>query len=86
MCVRPEGVISLATGLPKLSSLDLFCSNLSNEGIAALSRCPFLHTLSIDSREIGDADLQLICTLPSLTSLDFFSARITDAGVRIVLH
>ncbi len=59
---------------------------MSSAGVAALSKCSFLHTLNADCSEIGDTDLQLICTaLPSLTSLNFFSARITDAGVCIIL-
>ncbi len=85
MCVRPKGIILLAVGLPKLSTLNLSSCCMSNASISALSRCSHLRTLNVDSREIGDSDLQLICTLPSLTSLDFFSARITDAGVRVIV-
>ena len=86
-----ELMMTIATGLPQLQSLNISWSrNITDDGIRALATgCPQLQSLNISHcRNITDEGIRALATgCPQLQSLDMrCCGNITDAGIRAVSY
>jgi hypothetical protein len=68
--------------LTSLQELDLSaCTNITDRGLAHLSRMVSLHDLSVRSCRIGDASLGSMARLTELRRLDLSGTRVSDVGL-----
>ncbi len=86
LAVTPErsgdAELALLAGLePCLVSLDLSRCDLTDAGLAPVSRFTELRYLRLDHTPIGDAGLAHLATLTELESLNLFHTSVTDTGL-----
>jgi hypothetical protein len=66
---------------PRLRSLDLYNSAVTNAGLAAIAQCQTLEELYLSDTAINDDALFELEALPRLKVLDLWRCRLTDAAV-----
>lgn len=74
------------TSFPKLHTLALTSSAVSNKGLRELKNLPELKALSLSGTTISDAGLEAVSEIKSLRNLDMIIAPITDAGVKHLVN
>jgi hypothetical protein len=67
--------------LPKLDTLDLSGTHVSDAGLASLERQIQLTFLNLDQTKITDASLEHLKGLSNLQELSLVNTRVTDAGL-----
>jgi len=75
----------LVKAFPKLTSLSILGSKVTDVGVAHLARLSGLTELHLDWVEITDEGLKLLAVFSELTSLSLECNKITDAGLRELL-
>jgi uncharacterized membrane protein len=66
---------------PRVKSLNLARTPISDAGIAVLSACTNIETLHLEGTKVTDASMEAIAKLPRLAYLNLNGTAVTDAGV-----
>ncbi len=79
-----DAVVPHLSGAEQLTALNLQRSQLTNRGLAELTRLPNLQQLEIleiGGTQVGDAGVERLRHLTRLTTLDLGATRVTDAAL-----
>jgi hypothetical protein len=71
---------------PRLESLQLKSTKITDAGLAHLKALPRLRSLALENAAISDAGLEHVAALTCLEELDLQGTRVTDAGVEGILR
>lgn len=66
---------------PRLDTLDLASTSITDRGLQALSRAPNLRTLALSRTDVTDAGLAAVSKLPELRILLLYRTKVTEAGI-----
>ena len=66
---------------PRLRSLTLNGTGITDEGMKSIGQMPMLQTLVLSETRIGDAGLQQLQRLTEMRELSLYHARVTDEGL-----
>jgi Leucine-rich repeat (LRR) protein len=80
--ITDQGLASLSR-IPSLKRLQIYDSNVTPEGIAALGKLKLEH-LAIQGRSVTDALVPAITRLSTVKELSFNNARITDEALQLL--
>jgi internalin A len=82
-----DKVLAVLATLPKLSSVELRLTKVTDAGMAELARSSSLESVSVEGTEVTDAGLPHLAKLKNLKSLSLGvyneGAKITDEGLKI---
>ncbi len=76
-----DAALALVKRLPRLETLWLTETDVSDAGLAQLAGMTQLRSLSVGSPHVTDAGVAHLTELPNLRSLELYYAQITDAGM-----
>lgn len=77
-----EKFTMLAPVLPRMVSMDLSATSITDASVAKLSAAKELRMIRLSETEISDLALETLAKLPSLESINLYGTRVTDAGVK----
>jgi len=77
-----DATLAAAVRLPRLETLHLCKTSVSERGLVQLARLKALRVLTLNTPEVGDDLLARLARLPALRELEIFSALVTDDGLR----
>lgn len=78
----PDSLLANAAALPRVRSLNLSRSAVSDAGLAAVQGMSGLEELGLSRTQVGDAGLAHLVGLRNLRVLDLQQTRVSDAGVK----
>ena len=73
-----DETLAAAVRLPRLQTLHLYNTHVSEQGLAQLERLTSLRVLTLNTPEVGDELVARLSELPELRELEIFSALVTD--------
>jgi hypothetical protein len=77
-----DEILAAAVRLPRLESLHIRSTSVTENGLAKLERLQSLRVLTLSTPEVGDELVARLARLPALRELEVFSALVTDDGLR----
>lgn len=77
-----DGILPEVAALPKLESLNLDATGITDEGLSSLLVSRSLISVSLSQTAITDAGIKTMANLPTLVSLHFCDTPVTDEGLK----
>ncbi len=72
---------SLTPVIPKMVSMDLSATSITDESVALLASANDLRMIRLSETAITDKALETLSKLPNLESINLYGTRVSDAGV-----